>query len=348
MVQKRVSIQDIADKLGLSKFSVSRALSGKPGVSESTRQRVLRAAHGLGYRTSHEIVSPTGQILFVRQDIDPVTSELWIRILHGAEREGERLGFAIVARHARFLDGTVPMDGSVVGLILAVPRAADFAGIATRTGLPVACASYVDPLEPVDQVTGADWEAGVAVAQLLTGLEHRRMAFVHGNAVHRGRAERLRGFADAIGRIPNATVDDLVFNEERGFREAFLAYLRRGSAPTAFFCAHDGLAVSLLSELLRLGVRVPDEVSVVGFNDFVAASQVSPRLTTVRTPQIEIGATMVRCIASRLAESEGSTFPPVRIALASDVVVRESTGRAGDGDWPAAALAAARRSTIPA
>ncbi len=333
MAGSRITIQDVADKLGLSKFSVSRALSGKPGVGESTRSRVLRAAHAMGYRVNPEIVHSVGQILFVRQEIDPVSSELWLNMLHGAEAEAERLGYAVVPRQARYLATEGEMDPSVVALILAVPRPSDIVELAARTGLPVVCASYVDPMVRFDQVVGADWESGVAVARMLTELGHRNVAFVHGSTVPLGRAERYRGFRDGMLETPGTVVDDIVFDEALDFRRPFLAYLRDGGAPTALFCAHDGIAVSVVSELLQLGLRIPDDVSVVGFNDFACATQISPRLTTVRTPQIEMGATMVRCIADRLANAEQAARPPMRIAITAEIVRRDSTGPAGAPDW---------------
>ncbi|MGO4722665.1 MULTISPECIES: LacI family DNA-binding transcriptional regulator [unclassified Inquilinus] len=346
MASGRVTIQDIADKLGLSKFSVSRALSGKSGVGEATRNRVLRAAHGMGYRRNHELGTATGQILFIRQEIDPVSSELWHNMLHGAEREGERLGLSIVPRQARHLADGSQLDSAVVGLILAVPRPAEVSGLAARTGLPVVCATYVNPMERIDQVVGADWESGVAVARLLLGLGHRAMAFVHGSTTPLGRAERFRGFRDGALEAEGVAVDDIIFDEEAdGFRQAFFAHLKAGGAPTALFCAHDGIAVNVVSELLRLGLRVPEDISVVGFNDFAAASQVSPRLTTVRTPQVEIGAAMVRCIADRLGDAEAAARPPVRLALVAEIVTRASTGPAAGTAWLARILKLAKKAT---
>jgi LacI family transcriptional regulator len=89
MATRRLTIQDVAEAVGLSKFSVSRALSGKPGVGEATRARVLQAAHSMGYRIDQELVDKPTQILFVRQEIDLVSSELWLNMMHGAELEAE-------------------------------------------------------------------------------------------------------------------------------------------------------------------------------------------------------------------------------------------------------------------
>lgn len=342
MASNRVTIQDLADNLGLSKFSVSRALSGKPGVGEATRNRVIRAAHSMGYRVNQDVSYTAGHILFIRQEIDPVSSELWLNIMHGAEQEGERLGFAILPRQARHLNDATQLESSVVGIILAVPRPSEWSEIAARTGLPVVCASYASPMERIDQVVGADWESGYGVARMLLDLGHRDMAFVHGSATPMGRAERFRGFRDGAATSNSAHVDDIVFDESEGFRRAFFRYLDSGKKPTALFCAHDGIAIAVISELLRLGVRVPEDVSVVGFNDFAAAMHMSPRLTTVRTPQVEMGAAMVRCIAERLASAEARNRPPVRLALVSEIIGRESTARAGTADWLSRVLATAR------
>lgn len=342
MASTRVTIQDIADKVGLSKFSVSRALSGKSGVGKDTRNKVLRAAHAMGYRGQILSDQPQGQILFVRQEIDPVLSELWLNMMHGAEIEAERLGYTIVPRQAQFLENTNDLDPAIVGLILAVPRPSDLGDVAARTGLPVVCASYVGPLDNFDQVVGADWEAGMSVARMLTDLGHRNVAFVHGSSVPLGRAERFRGFYDGMMQFSESRVDDIVFDEAIGFRRAMLSYLEEGGRPTALFCAHDGIAVTAISELLRFGIQVPDDVSVVGFNDFASARQISPRLTTVRTPQVEMGAAMVRRITDRIFSSGENPKPPIRISLAGEIVQRESTGPAEPAEWVKRVLSVAK------
>jgi LacI family transcriptional regulator len=285
----------------------------------------------MGYRVNADIAHSIGQILFVRQEIDMVSSEMWLNVLHGAEAEAERLGYSVVPRQARYLKSEV--DPAVVGLILAVPRPSEITELAARTGLPVACATYVEPMSRFDHVVCADWEAGMAVAEMLSGLGHKQVAFVHGSTLPVGRAERYRGFRDGMLETPGTTVDDIVYDEVQGFRRAFLAHIKDGGAPTALFCAHDGIAVSAVSELLQLGLKIPDDISVVGYSDFAAASQISPRLTTVRVPHVEIGARMVRCIADRLTNPEGGARPPMRVSLISEIVRRESTGRAAAINW---------------
>ncbi|WP_410010573.1 LacI family DNA-binding transcriptional regulator [Phyllobacterium zundukense] len=331
MARKRVTLQDLADALGISKFSVSRALSGKPGVGEGTRRRVEDAAREMGYPLVTEQAQNRGQIWFLRQEIDRVSTELWSNILLGAEQEAEAYGFTVIPKQAHSLfDG--PIDEAVVGLILAVPYPDELSGIASQSNLPVVCSGYAAPLEHIDQVSGTDWEAGITIARYLATLGHRKFAFVHGDARLLGRAERFRGLCDGAKEF-DGTVDDLVFDEQAGLRKPLLDYMDAGGKPSALFCAHDGIAVSVISELALLGIRVPEDVSVVGFNDFISASQVAPRLTTIRTPHVEWGAAMTRCIVDRVSNPRFRAVPPLRINLVPELIIRESTGPASLLPW---------------
>ncbi len=328
---QRVTIQHLADQLGLSKFSVSRALSGKSGVGDDTRADVLRAAHQLGYRRQADSAAPIRQVLFVMHDQDNVSSEMWVNMLHGAEREGARRGYAILARQARLLGDVTRLHASVAGLILAMTRPAELIPELSRAGLPMVSTGYVGPLDRIDQVVGADWEAGIVIARFLMGLGHRCIAFVRGQPGLFGRTERFRGLRD--GASDTATVHEIGFPEPGGFRDAFLHLIRSGIAPTALFCAHDGLAVTVISELLRLAIRVPEDISVVGFNDYVCATQIAPQLTTIRMPHEDMGMAAMRCLAQRIARTDVEQLPPLRIALTPEFVERQSTGPIGDVSW---------------
>jgi LacI family transcriptional regulator len=334
MASERPTVQQIADHLRLSKFSVARALAGKSGVSDATRARVLRAARQLGYLRHLDASSATTrQVLFVMQEEDGVSSELWMTMLNGAEREGARHGITLIPRQARHLGDLAQLDPTVVGFILAMAQPGDLAAQALQTGLPVAAAGYAPPLDPVDQVVGADWEAGIVVARFLTGLGHRCIGFVQGRGGLFGRIERLRGLRDGAAECPGASVHEIGFDEPGGFLDAFLALVRAGIAPTALFCAHDGLAVTAISELTRLGLRVPAAISVVGFFDFVCATQIVPQLTTIRIPQEEIGVALIRCIAQRLAADLTEQMPPMRLTLTPTFVERHSTAPAAPTVW---------------
>jgi LacI family transcriptional regulator len=254
-------------------------------------------------------------MLFIMQDQDAVSSELWINMLHGAEREAARLGLAIVPRQAIRGSPLKAPEASVVGLIFAVNTHDMYVPWATRTRLPVACAGYGTALGSADRVIGADWEGGFAAGRYLAGLGHRRIALVRGMAGLYGRSERWRGLCDGVAAAASdVELHDIIFPELAGFREAFERLVLGGFAPTALFCAHDGLAITTVSELPRFGILVPDDIFVMGFNDFVCATQIVPQLTTIRMPQEAIGAALVRCIATRTAPTDGIVMPPLRMS----------------------------------
>jgi LacI family transcriptional regulator len=149
-----------------------------------------------------------------------------------------------------------------------------------------------------------------------------------------GRSERWRGLRDgAAATDESIELREITFPELTGFRDAFERLVRGGFAPTALFCAHDGLAITAVSELSRFGIRIPDDISVMGFNDFVCATQIVPQLTTIRMPQEALGAALVRCIALRIGPHEGVAMPPLRIALTPELIERDSTSPASAPRW---------------
>jgi LacI family transcriptional regulator len=332
MSRPRVTIQQLAQHLNLSKFSVSRALSGKGGVSEETRARVVRAATRLGYASPSQ-TNPGRQVLFVMQAQDPVSSELSMNMLHGAEREGAQRGLSVIARQANEFMDMSDLDPTFVGLVLAVNRPEMLLERAMLSGLPMVCAGYGEALDRIDHVTGADREGGVVVGRHLTGLGHRKIGFVRGEAGLAGRDERWLGLQEGAGETKGSDLRVFGFAEPNGFRNAFVSELEAGYAPTALFCAHDGLAITAISELMRLGIRVPEDISVVGFNDFACAIQIAPQLTTVRTPQEALGAMVIRCLAMRLELTASIPIPPLRIILAPEFVERRSTAPVAMPCW---------------
>jgi LacI family transcriptional regulator len=321
----RITLQMIAQETGLSKFAVSRALAGKSGVSEETRGRVAAAADRLGYRKA-----PTAdprRIGVILNDTDVINSELHMQIQSGVQREAARLGLAVriywthdpadLASIARECDGLMICGAHDRG---ALKRA-------YATGTPIVRQGWLDPLEPVDQIGGTDHEAGSAVAAYLLGLGHREIAYVHGDPSYRGRMERLYGLREVLDQVEGTMLHDLTWEDDAGFATAFDRLRASGARPTAYFCAHDGLAVTVISELLARGTRIPEDASVVGFGGFSAALQILPRLTTVEVPGVDIGAMAVQILHSRIG-IPGFPTTPLRVLVTAKIIERQSVGPA--------------------
>ncbi|MBW6425088.1 LacI family transcriptional regulator [Rhizobium sp. XQZ8] len=321
----RVTLETIAAEVGLSKYAVSRSLAGKNGVSEETRERIRETAQRLGYiKPANSSVS--NEIAVVFHDHDSVNSELYMQIQNGVQAEAHRQGMSLRIRWTHNKGQLAEMAKTCAGLLLVGPHDREAVDAAVATGIPIVRFGWVDPLEDADQVSGTDHESGQAVLQYLIDLGHREIAYVYGVPGYRGRRERFYGAREIAERYSDANLHAMQFEEQGGFADAYRALKAKGVQPTAFFCAHDGLALTVISELLGQGYRIPDDISVVGFGDFSAATQISPALTTVKMEGQECGAVGLRLLVQRIENPRLPGMPACRIYIASHIVERRSSG----------------------
>ena len=320
---KKVTLQDIADALGLSKFAISRALSGKDGVSEETRLRVTGKAVEMGYLRAADLIPAQPVIQIVFAEHDPVNSELWMQMQNGIQREAAAAGFQVQSHWAPDIEAAATIAASAAGIVLVGQHDGTIVAALASAGRAVVRLGWVLPLEQTDQVSGADHEAGNAVGQYLLARGHRRIGFVHGSRVLRGRMERLFGLREALLAEDDASVCEIQFSADNPFSQSFLGLKMEGELPTALFCSHDSLGVFVVSELHRLGFRVPEDVSVIGYGDFAAAIQISPMLTTLRLPGGDMGVAAFRLLIERMNGTRRQ-LPPQRLMLVPELIERES------------------------
>ena len=326
---RRVTIKQIAAKVGLSTFAVSRALSGKDGVSEATRRIIEEAASALDY--AKPLRPASREIALIFHDQDSINTELHMQIQNGVQREAARLGCPVRSEWTHSAAEIAELARSRAGLLLVGPYDDATLAMVKAIGVPVVRLGRVDPLEQADQVGTTDREGGQAVLAHLIGLGHRCIAYVVGAPGYRGRRERYHGAREMAEQHPDVTLHQMHFDERAGFSEAFRIMRQQGGHPTAYFCANDGLALTVVTELLGLGYRIPDDVSVVGYGDFSAAAQISPQLTTVQVQGAEIGAVALRLVLERIAAGPSGDAPARRVLIASRLIERRSTGAALSG-----------------
>ncbi|WP_343713923.1 LacI family DNA-binding transcriptional regulator [Inquilinus sp.] len=320
----KVTLATIAQRTGLSKFAVSRSLSGKDGVSDETRRRVQEVAAELGYtRPSLEPELLTLGVIF--HDTDLINSELHLLIQNGAQSEAERLGYRLNMRWTHEPDEIQAIVRACSGAVLVGPHDRGTFARVRALGKPIVRQGWLEPLEQADHVGGTDHEAGAAVANYLLALGHRRIVYVHGTPGYRGRVERFYGVREVLEKQADVEFREMRFQADSRFTEHLRAAQADGFHPTAFFCAHDGLALTVVSELLRLGYRIPENASVVGFGDYSAATQISPQLTTVKVFGQQMGAACVRLLDDRLNGRIPSDIP-VRVQITSRIIERASCG----------------------
>lgn len=320
----RITLSTIAKKTGLSKFAVSRALSGKSGVSEETRLRVQASAAELGYLRPVQEATP--DILgIVFHDTDLVNSELHILVQSGFQAEAARRGYQTRTIWTHLPEEVEEFARSCAGVSLVGPHATESKYRVKELGIPLSLNGWIEPLERFDMVHGTDHEAGAAVAKYLIGLGHRRIAYVQGAAIYRGRLERLYGLREVVEQHPGVELRQLSFDSEKMFMACLKDLLDEGFKATAFFCAHDGLALTAMSELMGMGYKIPQDATIVGFGDFSAATQITPNLTTVKTQGYEIGAGLARVLDDRIHQRLDPSVP-TRVMVCGHLIERQSSG----------------------
>ncbi|MBM9506370.1 LacI family DNA-binding transcriptional regulator [Streptomyces sp. KK5PA1] len=325
----------MARRAGVSVSTVSKVLHGRSDVAAATRARVQRLLERHGYparpRAAPTALAAGGLVDVVLNDIEGS----WAAgLLSGAEETlaAAGLGMVVTATHSggggsarRWLDSlaTRPTRGAV----LVVPELTEDEHADLRAlGIPYALVSPAQEPEPgVPWVGATNWPGAFAATRHLTGLGHRRIAVISGPPRRLASRARVDGYRSALEEAGLAFDPALVrygdFTHEPAFRHA-LDLLRLPDRPTAVFAGSDQQALSTYRAAATLGLRVPQDLSVVGFDDLPFADWVTPRLTTVRTPLPEMAAVATRMVLWLIA---GQRPASTRVEVASTLVVRESS-----------------------
>jgi LacI family transcriptional regulator len=323
---RRVTLEDLSRQLNLSKFSVSRALSGKPGVSQRTRETVLRAARASGY--DHVAVAPSAPDRTVHLIIpraDAIQSSFWIEVIGGAEAEAENIGYRLTVDVINDGRGTEVVDAGVDGLILAGRRSRGVIEPFMQLPMSKVLIGHPRPMELVDSVQAANFDGGYSVGDMLGRLGHRRIAFFTDAPEDEGRNLRQAGLVEAMRIHGGMVLPPFRFDRDADARTMARAALLAPGRPTAFAGATDFVAITLAWGLLELGLKVPQHVSVVGSNDSHTASQLGLKMSTVRQPMQEIGAVAVQMLQWRL-ERAAPDARPRRTLLTPEFIERATHG----------------------
>ena len=327
-----MTLADIAALAGSSVATVSKVLNGRPGVSPEKRDEILALLTDQGYRRrGTEKRNPARLIDVVLRGIDT----LWAtQVLMGVEEEASRAGVGVVVSvtHGRMLGNrhwlTALAQRHSDGLVL-VPSALNAGAVVELSKLRIPYV-VVDPIGIPDHsipVIGAsNFAGGQSATDHLLSLGHRRIGIVTGDRELTCSWERLDGYRSSLLRAGIQPTDDLVcfgnFQVEGGYAGAErLLSLRE--PPTAIFAGSDQQAYGVYESAKARGLRIPEDLSVVGFDDVPLCQWVSPRLTTVRQPVMEMAQEATKILLHMAYQ--GSDPPKQKMELATALVIRDST-----------------------
>lgn len=289
------TIADVAARAGVSLATVSRVMNGNRSVDEGLAQKVRAAAAELNYSASPVarslVLGKTNTIAVVVPDLENPTFH---GVLRGLSRAAARDGYhVLIADSAESVDEerilAVETRRRCDGIVLCAPRMADGDLRPLLSELNPVVLVNRDAQSSGTPVVAADYKAGLAeLLALLYGLGHRSLAYVAGPQRSASNARRLAAVREFLGDHSDATIQILPGGVS--FADGYYAVERViASATTGVLAFNDLVAMGLMSALGERGIRVPDQISVVGFDDIPFARYMTPPLTTAAVPVVELG-----------------------------------------------------------
>ncbi|WP_419908489.1 LacI family DNA-binding transcriptional regulator [Hoeflea sp.] len=334
-MSERTKIKDIARVAGVSTATVSRALSDSSLVTHATREKVREAANKLNYRLNVRarnlrIQKSMAVLLVVRNMSNP----FYLEIFKGVEAVARDAGYVLLmgnteddpARESEYFD--MLRDGQADGMILMTGTLpAHHAVLDPASGI----APIVVSLEAVENCRLAhvqidNCSAAKQAVRHLASLGHRRIAHICGPLPEILSRLRLDGYRKAMAEcgleIPENYEPVGDYSVQSG-RACCAALFDGENPPTALFVANDEMAFGAIGELRRRGRRVPEDVSVIGFDDLFISESYSPPLTTISQPRVEIGRTAMTMLLDIIGARQSE---PRTIEMPTELIVRQSTG----------------------
>jgi LacI family transcriptional regulator len=330
------TIRDVARRSGVSVATVSRVFNDYPDVSDATRERVLAAARDLEYSPSaaaRTLVGRRSQLIGVglftgseHPDIEhPFFQDVLVGLKHGVGARGYDVllfatelpgGYLRRARHHR-VDGVA---------LWGVDRHDPELPILVEAGIPLVTIDLVVEGAHATWVS-SDSVAGARLAvRHLHELGHRRIATIAGLAATKPGGDRLRGYREETASLGLGTLEREGDFYAASGKAAMRELLALPEPPTAVFAASDLMAFGAVEAILEAGLRVPDDISVVGFDDIAAARLVHPRLTTIRHDRVALGQAAAEALVDEIELP--AARPPAPVTLPVELVVRDSTALA--------------------
>lgn len=326
------TMRDVARHANVSIATVSHVINDSRPVSDELRQRVQQAMAELGYhRNTVARALRSKQSLTIGVIVPDSTNPFFAEVTRGIEDVSLANDYSAIICDSRselareIMHTNNLLTKQVDGIIYVAGGAgSDHISTLAERELPVVLIER-DPQElAVDAVLISNYEGAQMAVQHLLDLGHQRVACITGPSQLTLRGERLGGFVDTLVQrydLPDEYIAEGGFSCESGYVQC-QRLLKLPTPPTAIFCFNDLMAIGALRAAHEAGVTVPDELSIVGFDDVFLTAYVVPPLTTIRLPIHEMGSQAMELILDRIA---APTAPPNHRQLPIELVIRAST-----------------------
>ncbi len=335
MKQDKFTIADIARIAKVSKTTVSRVLNHKPYVEAETKRRILAIIEETGFIPQYSAISLAGGKTNIIGLLVPSLSNPYsLTVIQGVAEKiaGENFDLMLYTtglseqNQKRFIQ---KLSKNVVdGLVVLLPReSTDLEKELFTSDLPIVLIDHRGINTHVPTIAVTNEKGGYDATKYLISLGHRAIAFITGVLDFGCSIERLEGYKVALASHDIAFESRFVtlgdFTESSGYASA-KALMNQHNPPTAIFCSNDEMAIGAMKAIQDMGLRVPHDVSIIGFDDISKASMVYPPLTTIRQPLFEMGEHAAKLLVDLI---NGTKIHKACTVLQTELVIRGSCAR---------------------
>ena len=327
---KKVTIEDVAEHSGCSKATVSRVINHDKRVRPETAEHIMKSIEILGYHPNTIARALSGGKTF---EVAVVVPDNWkaqpyyIKLIDAIEDVADSKGYHIILKRRKYLDSVIDLVNQkrIDGLIIRNMQIADqekslFAKM-ERMGMPFILTGQPEgdyPFVKPDNIGG-----GRDVASFFSKMGYEKILYISGPAEHIDSVDRLAGLRVGLAEknldLNNLTVIAGDYSKESGYNAAKRFFSSKKA--DAVFAANDRMALGALLYFRESGIKVPEDVSLAGFDDNFFSKYLSPPLTSVKLPMYEIGTIAMESLISMI---ENSDRPKIKMLLPSKLVIRES------------------------
>ena len=327
------TIKDVARAAGVSINTVSRALNGKPDVNSETKRQVLEAAERLNYmpnRLARGLRSnKTGVIGVIVADI---ANPFFSAVVKGMGEAAKDLGYSIILQDTgenceNEEEAIHIMQSEHVDGVLITPVQTDKKSILMleESGIPfVLVARHFSDVD-TDFVVADDVQGGYLATTHLIEKGHERIAFINGPSYNSSAIERFQGYNKALNehniKVNERLITNGALTMEDGYAHARALLAKSAPNPTALFTFSDFVALGAMKAVREAGLRIPDDMAIVGYDDIAFAFCLEVPLTTVRIPKREIGEEVVSILGKKMSGEKCHS----RLRMPVELVVRQSS-----------------------
>jgi LacI family transcriptional regulator len=329
-----VTANELARIVGVSTATVSLVLNNRPGVGEETRKKILETARQLGYkklrRFDPSAIKNISLVIYKKHGDVVSDTPFFAELIQGIEQQSRKTSYNLLIFY--FYESQDYLEqlraitrSSCQGIILlATEMNPEDLRFFSHLSVPLVILDNFFSGANIDSITINNIQGSLEAVRYLTGVGHRRIGHLRSSVGISNFYERREGFLKGLGGLPaaaRAPSFSVTSTSEGAYRDMKKHLEANPEIPGAFFADNDIIAISCIRALREARYRVPEEVSVVGFDDIPASALIEPPLTTMRVPKRSMGAMAMERLIKKI---EGETGETVRIELNTELVIRSS------------------------